>query len=84
VLLALINKGLSRQDAYELVQRNAMKAWKERVSFLELLEADGEVTSHLSKQELRKLFDYGYYLKHIDRTFERLGLEESEGKPATS
>ncbi len=84
VLLALIDKGLSRQDAYELVQRNAMKAWRERVSFLELLQADDEVTSHLSKQELKKLFDYGYYLKHINRTFERLGLEESEGKPATS
>jgi len=84
VLLALIDKGLSRQDAYELVQRNAMKAWRERVSFLELLQADDELTSHLSKQELKKLFDYGYYLKHIDRTFERLGLEESEGKPATS
>jgi adenylosuccinate lyase len=84
VLLALIAKGLSRQDAYELVQRNAMKAWKKRVSFLELLEADDEVTSHLSKEELRKLFDYAYYLKHIDRTFERLGLKESEGKPGAS
>jgi adenylosuccinate lyase len=75
VLLALIDKGLSRQDAYELVQRNAMRAWKERASFLELLEADDEVTSHLPKKELGKLFDYGYYLKHIDRTFERLGLQ---------
>jgi adenylosuccinate lyase len=81
VLLALIDKGLSRQDAYELVQRNAMRAWKERASFLELLEADDEVTSHLPKKELRKLFDYGYYLKHIDRTFERLGLQGKERKP---
>jgi adenylosuccinate lyase len=74
VLLALIETGLSRQDAYAIVQRNAMRAWNERVPFLDLLLADPEVTSRISEAELRGLFDYGYYLKNIGATFERLGL----------
>lgn len=74
VLLALIEAGLSRQEAYTLVQRNAMRAWNERVSFLDLLLADPDVTSRISETELRGLFDYGFYLKHIGATFERLGL----------
>jgi len=74
VLLALIDKGLSRQKAYELVQRNAMKAWKERTDFLHLLQADAEVSASLPAVELKSLFDYQYYLKHIDQVFERLGL----------
>jgi adenylosuccinate lyase len=76
VLIALIDKGLSRQKAYEMVQRNAMKAWRERVSFLELLQADEEVATYLIGDELKKLFDYSYFLKHIDYTFERLGIKE--------
>ncbi|MGQ9546587.1 MAG: adenylosuccinate lyase [Dehalococcoidia bacterium] len=74
VLLALINKGLSRQEAYKLVQGNAMKAWEEKKSFLRLLEADKRVATRLTKNELNSLFDYGYYLKHVDEVFERLGL----------
>ncbi len=74
VMLALIDKGLSRQKAYEIVQRNSMKAWRERRSFLSLLESDAEATAHLSQAELRSLFDYGYYLKHVDQIFQRLGL----------
>ena len=74
VLLALIETGLSRQDAYAIVQRNAMRAWNERVPFLDLLLADPDVTSRISEAELRGLFDYGYYLKNIGATFERLGL----------
>ena len=74
VLLALIDKGLSRQKAYELVQRNAMKAWKERTDFLQLLKADSEVIASLPAAELESLFDYQYYLKHVDHIFERLGL----------
>jgi adenylosuccinate lyase len=82
VLLALIDKGLSRQKAYELVQRNAMKAWKERIDFLHLLKGDAEVTASLPAVELESLFDYQYYLKHIDQVFERLGLV-SQPKAAT-
>ncbi len=76
VLLALIDKGLSRQKAYQIVQRNAMKAWKEQTSFLGLLKADREVTEHLSVSELEALFDYSYFVRHVDTIFERLGLTE--------
>ncbi len=74
VLLALIDKGLNRQKAYELVQRNAMKAWKYRTSFLHLLKADTEVMSFLSDSELESLFDYSYFIRYVDKIFNRLGL----------
>jgi adenylosuccinate lyase len=78
VLLALINKGLSREGAYKIVQDNAMKAWEKRKSFLSLLEADRRITARLSKKELNSLFDYSYYLKHVDEVFERLGLTKTK------
>ncbi len=74
VMLALIDKGLSRENAYELVQRNSMKAWQERVSFFDLLSGDPNVAKHLSKAELEGIFDYGYFLRHVDAIFARLGL----------
>lgn len=74
VLLALVDRGLKREKAYELVQRNAMRAWKERAIFLNLLKADPDVTKQLPAEELEKLFDYGYYLRHVDLVFTRLGL----------
>ena len=74
VLLALIETGLSRQDAYKIVQRNAMIAWKDHTQFLDLLLADPEVTSRIDEGELRGLFDYGWYLTNIGATFDRLGL----------
>ena len=74
VMLALIDKGFSRETAYEMVQRNAMKAWKERASFFELLSGDTEVNRHISKAELEGIFDYGYFLRHVDAVFQRLGL----------
>lgn len=80
VLLALVEKGLPRQQAYELVQRNAMKAWQERTDFLSLLEADQEITAHLSPAELNSLFDYEYYLRYVDESFKRLGLVRAEEK----
>jgi adenylosuccinate lyase len=82
VLISLIDKGLSRQKAYEIVQRNAMKAWKQRISFLALLRSDPEVTAQITVTELELLFDYNYFLKHIDRTFERLGLIATKIKKA--
>jgi len=78
VLIALIDKGLSRQRAYELVQRNAMKAWEQKNSFLDLLKADTEVTAQLSESELGSLFDYDYFLRHVDKVFQRLGLTEKK------
>jgi len=74
VMLALIEKGLSREQAYRMVQRNAMKSWKERVSFLGLLEKDKDVSQHLSKSELESIFDYMYFLRYTDEVFERIGL----------
>ena len=74
VMLALIEKGLSREEAYRLVQRNAMQAWKERVSFLDLLSGDPEVGKHLSKAELDGIFDYAYFIRHVDSIFARLEL----------
>lgn len=74
VLLALINKGLTRDEAYKAVQDSAMEAWQGRKSFLALLQADKRVTDRLTADELKSLFDYDYYLKHVDTVFERLGL----------
>ena len=80
VMLALIDKGLSRQIAYELMQRNAMKTLKSNKSFLSLLKADTEVTAVLPQAELETLFDYQYYLRHVDDIFERLGLTKKQWK----
>ena len=74
VMLALIEKGLSREQAYRMVQRNAMKSWKERVSFLALLEKDKDVCKHLSKSELASIFDYKYFIRYTDEVFKRVGL----------
>ena len=75
VLLKLTEAGLARQVAYEIVQRNAMRAWKERRSFLELLAQDPAVTEHLSPDELKACFDPAWYLRHVDAIFRRAGLE---------
>jgi len=74
ILLALIDKGLSRQAAYKIVQRNAMQSWKERRPFRELLEVDPEVTGPLTPGELDGLFDYGFYTRYVVDSFRRLGL----------
>jgi adenylosuccinate lyase len=78
VMLALIDKGLSRQKAYEIVQRNATKAWKGTKGFLNLIKADAEVTDVLSQEELKSIFDYQFYLRHVDDIFLRLGLTKSQ------
>jgi adenylosuccinate lyase len=80
VMLALIDKGLSRQKAYELMQRNAMKAWKGNKNFLSLLKADPEVTATLPPRELEPLFDEQYYLRYIDEIFKRVGLTPAQWK----
>jgi adenylosuccinate lyase len=82
VMLALIDKGLSRQKAYEMVQRNAMQVWLKNRNFLTLLKADPEVTANLSTAELEALFDYRYYLRYIDEIFQRLGLTQTQWKPS--
>ncbi len=82
VMLALVDKGLSRQKAYEFTQRNAMQAWKTRTSFLKLLKTDREVKKYISAGELDAIFDYGRFLRHVDTVFKRLGLlKKSTTKP---
>ncbi|WP_349369810.1 adenylosuccinate lyase [Salinarimonas sp.] len=72
VLLALTQKGVSREDAYALVQRNAMPVWRGEGDFLTLLKADPEVSAKLTDGELEALFDLGYHLKHVDTIFARV------------
>jgi adenylosuccinate lyase len=72
VMLALTQKGVSREDAYAYVQRNAMPVWRGEGDFLTLLKADKDVTRSLSLAELEELFDLGYHLKHVDTIFERV------------
>ncbi len=78
VMLALIDKGLSRQKAYELVQRNAMKAWNGTSGFLTLLKRDSEVMATIPAKELESIFDYQYYLGHVNEIFNRLGLTKAQ------
>jgi adenylosuccinate lyase len=72
VLIALTQKGASREDAYRLVQRNAMKAWRREGDFLRLLKSDPEVTRLIQQSELEACFDLGYHLKHVDTIFARV------------
>jgi adenylosuccinate lyase len=84
IMLALIDKGLSRQEAYRLVQRIAMKTWKINRNFLTLLKADDEITAILPPSELELLFNYQYYLRYVDEIFRRLGLTEAQWKKKTT
>ena len=72
VLLALTQAGASREEAYALVQRNAMKTWEKGLDFLTELKADTDVTAKLSAKELEAMFDLGYHLKHVDTIFSRV------------
>ena len=74
VLLALIGKGVTRNEAYDLVQRCAMRVWKENVGFSAALADDIEVTKYLAQEEIEACFDLGYYTKNVDRIYKRLGL----------
>jgi adenylosuccinate lyase len=72
VLLALTQAGMSREDSYKAVQRNAMKVWQEAANFLDLLKADGEVAAKIPAKTLEELFDLGYHTKHVDTIFTRV------------
>jgi len=74
VLLALIDKGLAREEAYDTVQPKAMQAWDEQVPFRSLIESDEKITSLLTPEEIADCFDYNYHLKNVDNIFERVGL----------
>jgi adenylosuccinate lyase len=72
VMLALIEKGLDRESAYGIVQRNAMKSWKSGVKFKKLLLKDKEVKKYLMAKEIEKIFDLEYYLRNVDYIFKRV------------
>ena len=74
VLTSLIEKGLGRSEAYEMVQKHALKAWHEGLDFRELLRGDPGVTKQIPTDELDVLFDIGFYLRHVDEIFQRLSL----------
>ena len=74
VLLLLIKKGLTREKAYEMVQRNAMRVWKEKIDFNKLLKSDNEIMNYVNEEEIDKLFDLSKILININKVYERLGL----------
>ncbi|MFX3672952.1 MAG: adenylosuccinate lyase [Paenisporosarcina sp.] len=74
ILLALIDKGLAREDAYDTVQPLTARAWDEQTQFRPLVEANEKISSLLTKEEIDDCFDYNYHIKNVDMIFERLGL----------
>ncbi|MFD2924597.1 adenylosuccinate lyase [Halobacillus naozhouensis] len=74
VLLTLIDQGMVREEAYDLVQPKAMEAWERGVPFRGLIEADDKITSTLTEEQIEACFDYKHHLKNVDRIFDRIGL----------
>jgi len=72
LLLALTQKGVSREEAYEWVQRNAMRVWDQNENFKELLKKDANINSHLSEAEIDGVFTFDTYLRNVDTIFERV------------
>ena len=77
VLTALIDKGLSREEAYDVVQLRAMRSWEEAKNFKEILNEDQQIREYLSKEEVEACFDPRWHVRHVDRIFQRLGLLEN-------
>ena len=73
-MLTLIEKGMTREQAYDLVQPKTAQSWDNQVDFKPLLEADPEVTSRLTQEEIDEIFNPVYYTKRVDEIFERIGL----------
>jgi len=74
LLLALTNKGLSRETAYDFVQRNAMRVWDDNRDFRELVKADADIKSQLSAEEIDRVFSLDHYLRNIDAIYRRVGI----------
>lgn len=74
VMLALVEKGMSRETAYAWVQRNALQAWETKEPFKNLVSNDPEIEQYLTEEEIADLFDYSYHTKHVDTIFKRVGL----------
>ena len=75
VLLALIKKGATREDAYAMVQRNAMQVWKDKLDFKILLKGDSEIMGLLNENEINNLFDLNKVMTNINKIYKRLELE---------
>ena len=76
VMLALVESGLSRERAYEITQRCAMRSWEESLDFRQLLRDETDVTDHLPEDELEAIFDYNYYMRFVETSYMRLKIEE--------
>ncbi|MDK2823814.1 MAG: adenylosuccinate lyase [Clostridia bacterium] len=74
VMLAIVNKGVARDTVYQWVQRNALKAWDEKINFKDLVKQDPEISRYLTEDEVEELFDYSYHTKHVDYIFARAGI----------
>ena len=74
VMLAVVSKGAARDTVYQWVQKSALRAWDEKISFKELVKQDENLSQYLSKEEIDELFDYSYHTKHVDYIFARAGL----------
>ena len=74
ILLAVVDKGVLREDAYKWVQRNAMKRWMEGQDFRTSVESDPDITKYLTKEEIDDCFYYKYFLRNVDMIFARFGL----------
>ncbi len=72
LMLALTQKGVSREDAYAFTQRNAMKVWDEGGDYRELVMRDADISSHLSAEEIARVFDLKHYLRNVDSVFSRV------------
>ena len=79
VMLSLVEAGMDRTQAYELVQAHSMKAWESGADYRELVEADPHVAALVPARTLRSLFDYSYFLRYVDHTYRRLGFATSAG-----
>jgi adenylosuccinate lyase len=76
VMLLLVENGVDRDAAYDAVQRNSMKSWDEEIDFRELVKTDSVVTEKVSAEALDDLFDYQFYLGHVDHIYGRVGISE--------
>ena len=77
LLLTLVDRGVAREAAYKIVQKNAATSWDEGEDFRDLVKSDGEALAYLSQEQIEEIFDYGYYTRYVDDTFRRLGLLET-------
>ena len=84
LLLALTRKGVSRETAYEWVQRNAMRVWDDKLDFQELVEADKDIAEHLSVEEISSAFSTDTYLRNVDTIFDRVFEKEDRSEPSAA